>query len=78
MFGLARMILQFAWLGIMVLGILKAIELIQRGTDDMIANISKGNETGIGHTVVRLYEALLARMDDLGDPPETHPTDDKN
>ena len=56
----------------MVLGIRKAIELIQRGTDDVIADISKGNETGIGHTVVRLYEALLARTEDLNAPHEVH------
>jgi hypothetical protein len=61
MFGLIRLVLQFIWLAIMVMGIRKAIELAQQGTDDLVRGIERGDNFGLAGTVVRVYEALQQR-----------------
>ena len=61
MFGLARLVLQFVWLGIMVLGVRKAMEIARQGVDDLVYRIEEGDSSGLAGTVVRVYDALQRR-----------------
>jgi len=60
-FGLFGMALRFAWLAIMVLGIRQAIQMAQRGVDELVLNIEQGQQGGAAGAIIRLHEALLQR-----------------
>ncbi len=61
MISLTRIALRFAWLAIMVLGIRRALELIQHGTDELAQRIEEGDDSGVAGAIVRIHEALLRR-----------------
>ena len=58
MFALARLLLRSIWLAIFVLGVRRALELAQRGADELIDRIDEGDTRGIVRTMVRGHEAL--------------------
>ena len=58
MFALARLLLRSVWLAIFVLGVRRALELVERGADELIDRIDEGDTHGIVHTVVRCHDAL--------------------
>lgn len=62
MFGLIRLILRYVWLAIIILGVRKAMELAQDGTDDLIERVEEGEDGGLARTLVRLHEALHRRQ----------------
>ncbi len=58
MFALARLLLRSIWLAIFVLGVRRALELVQRGAEELIERMDAGDTSGIVHTMVRGHEAL--------------------
>ena len=58
MFGLVRLLLRFVWLAVFVLGVRRALEIVQRGAEELIDRIDEGGESGVVHTLTRLHEAL--------------------
>ena len=58
MIGLARLLLRSIWLAAFILGARRALELLQRGADELIDRIDEGDTRGIVRTMVRAHEAL--------------------
>ncbi|MCH7655917.1 MAG: hypothetical protein IIC32_07020 [Chloroflexi bacterium] len=58
MFGLARLLLRSIWLAVFVLGVRRALELVQRGAEELIDRVDEGDESGLVRTLARLHEAL--------------------
>ena len=58
MFGLARLLLRSIWLAVFVLGVRRALGLVQRGADELIDRVDEGDESGLVRTLARLHEAL--------------------
>ena len=61
MLGLTRLLLRFAWLGIMVLGVRRLIELGQDGVDQIVRQIETGETSGAAGALVKVHEALHRR-----------------
>ena len=61
MFGLIRLILRYMWLAIIILGVRKAMEIMQDGADDLIDRVEEGEAGGLARTLTRLHEALHRR-----------------
>ena len=61
MLGLIRLLLRFAWLGIMVLGARQLIEYVQQGLDQIVGQIESGETSGPAGMLLRLHEALHRR-----------------
>ena len=59
--GLIRLLLRFAWLGIMVLGIRRIVELVQDGVDQVVRQIETGESSGVAGALIRVHEALHRR-----------------
>jgi hypothetical protein len=64
--SLIRLILRFTWLALFVLGVRRAMEMIQGGADQFIDKIEEGeseSESGSAErTLARLHEALHHRQ----------------
>ena len=58
MLGLARLLLRFIWLAVFILGVRRALELVQRGAEELIDHVDAGDEGGLVSTLARLHEAL--------------------
>ena len=58
MIGLARLLLRSLWLAVFILVVRRALELLQRGTEELIDRIDAGDEGGLVHTLGRLHAAL--------------------
>ena len=58
MFGLARLLLRSIWLAVFVLGVRRALELVQRGAEELIDRIDEGDGSGLVRTLARLHDAL--------------------
>ena len=58
MIGLARLLLRSIWLAVFILGVRRALELLQRGTEELIDRIDEGDESGLVRTLARLHDAL--------------------
>ena len=58
MIALARLLLRFVWLTIFILGIRRAVELAQRGAEELIDRIDEGEGDGLVRTLARLHDAL--------------------
>ena len=58
MIGLARLLLRSVWLAIFVLGVRRAVELAQRGAEELIDRIDEGDGGGLVRTLSRLHDAL--------------------
>ncbi|MCI0888405.1 MAG: hypothetical protein J4N28_02165 [Chloroflexi bacterium] len=58
MFGLARLLLRSIWLAVFVLGVRRALQLVQRGAEELIDRVDEGDEGGLVRTLARLHEAL--------------------
>ncbi len=58
MLGLIRLTLRFVWLTLFILGVRRAIEIVQGGADAFIDRIEEGEAEGIGRILVRLHEVL--------------------
>ena len=58
MIGLARLLLRSIWLAVFVLGVRRALELLQRGAEELIDRIDEGEDAGLVHTLARLHAAL--------------------
>ena len=71
MFGLLRLILRFVWLGLFILGVRRAMELLQGGTDALIQRIEAGEGGEWEWRLERLHAALHRRKS--GDAPNSDP-----
>ena len=58
MLGLARLLLRSIWLAVFILGVRRALELVQRGADELIDRIDEGDGGGLVSTLARLHDAL--------------------
>ncbi len=58
MIALARLLLRSVWLAVFVLGVRRAMEIAQRGADELIDRIDDGDTSGVVRTMVRGHEAL--------------------
>ncbi len=58
MIGLIRLTLRFVWLALFILGVRRALEILQGGAEGLVDQLEKGEDDGFGHTLVRLHEAL--------------------
>ena len=58
MIGLARLLLRSIWLAVFILGVRRALELLQRGTEELIDRIDEGDGSGLVRTLARLHDAL--------------------
>ncbi|MDA0797493.1 MAG: hypothetical protein O2884_02270 [Chloroflexi bacterium] len=62
MISLMRLILRFTWLTLLVLGVRRAMEMIQGGADQFIDKIEEGESGSAERTLARLHEALHHRQ----------------
>jgi len=60
--GLTRLLLRFVWLGIMVLGVRRVIEVAQDGVDQIVQQIETGETSGAAGALVKVHEALHRRL----------------
>lgn len=68
MFGVIRLLLRFAWLGVMALGIQQVVKMAQEGVEGLAARIEAWETTGLPGVLVRVHEALLKRERAVADP----------
>lgn len=61
MIALIRLLLRFLGLTLFVLGVRRALEIVQSGTDQMIDRIEEGETGPLESTLARLHEALHDR-----------------
>ncbi len=72
MIALIRLLLRFLWLTLFVLGVRRALEIVQSGADQMIDRIEEGEAGPLERTLARLHEALhdrRSRRENTGDDP---------
>ena len=62
MIGLIRMILRFVWLTLFILGLRRAIEIVQGGLNDLIDSVEEGETGPVERLLARLHEALHHRQ----------------
>lgn len=62
MIGLIRLLLRFAWLTLFVLGLKRALEIVQGGVDLLTERIESGEQGGVETALVRLHAALHRRQ----------------
>ena len=62
MIGLIRLILRFTWLTLFVLGVRRAVEILQGGADEFIDRIEEGESGALERLLARLHEALHNRQ----------------
>jgi len=60
--SLIRLILRFTWLALFVLGVRRAMELLQGGADQLIDRLEEGGSGSPEQTLARLHEALHHRQ----------------
>jgi hypothetical protein len=60
--ALIRLILRFAWLALFVLGVKRAVELIQGGADQFIDSLEEGHSGTAERMFARFHEALHHRQ----------------
>jgi hypothetical protein len=60
--GLIRLILRFVWLTLFILGVRRAIEIVQGGMNEMIDRIEEGETGAMERLLARLHEALHHRQ----------------
>ena len=60
--SLIRLILRFTWLALFVLGVRRAMEILQGGADQFIDTLEEGGSGGPERTLARLHEALHQRQ----------------
>jgi hypothetical protein len=56
------MMLRFVWLTLFILGVKRAIEIVQGGTNELIDRIEEGETGGFERLLTRLHEALHHRQ----------------
>ena len=61
MFGLIRLILRFVWLTLFILGVRRALEIIQGGVETVADRIEEDEAGGLEKPLVRVHEALHRR-----------------
>ena len=61
MIALIRLLLRSVWLALFVLGVRRALEIVQNGADQMIDRIEEGEAGPLERTLARLHEALHDR-----------------
>ena len=61
MLGLIRLILRFVWLTLFILGVRRALEVIQSGVETVADRIGEDEAGGLEKTLVRVHEALHRR-----------------
>ncbi len=62
MIALIRLLLRSLWFTLFVLGIRRALEIVQNGADQMIDRIEEGEAGPWERTLARLHEALHDRQ----------------
>ena len=67
MIALIRLLLRFIWLTLFALGLRRALEIVQGGTDQMIDRIEEGESGPLERTLARLHEALHDRRSHQAD-----------
>jgi hypothetical protein len=59
--GLIRIILRFVWLTLFILGVKRALELVQGGANELIDHLEEGGNGRLERLLARLHEALHHR-----------------
>lgn len=62
MISLLRMLLRFVWLTLFILGVRRALEIVQSGSDEFIDHIEEGASGTPERLLARLHEALHQRQ----------------
>ena len=62
MISLLRMLLRFVWLTLFVLGVRRALDIVQNGSDEFIDHIEEGASGAPERLLARLHEALHHRQ----------------
>jgi hypothetical protein len=60
--SLIRLLLRFAWLTLFVLGVRRALEIIQGGVNEFIGHVEEGESGTAERLLARLHEALHHRQ----------------
>lgn len=58
MIGLIRILLRFVWLALFILGVRRAVEIIQGGAEGLVDTFEADQTGGLGRTITRVHEAL--------------------
>jgi hypothetical protein len=66
-FGLIKMLWKFAWLTVFILGVRRALEIVQGWVNGVIDNIEEGEPGPTERALVRLHQALHTRQSHRGD-----------
>ena len=67
MIALIRLLLRSLWFALFVLGVRRALEIVQDGADQMIDRIEEGEAGPWERTLARLHEALHDRRSNQSD-----------
>ena len=62
MISLLRMLLRFVWLTLFILGVRRALEIVQNGSGEFIDHIEEGASGTPERLLARLHEALHHRQ----------------
>ena len=62
MFSLITMMLRLVWLGLLVLGIGRAVELFRKGGEELVRRVEEGDSSGLADMCVRMHDALHRRV----------------
>jgi len=60
--SLLRMLLRFVWLTLFILGVRRALEIVQIGFDEFIDHVEEGASSTPERLLARLHEALHHRQ----------------
>ena len=62
MIGLIRLLLRFVWLALFILGVRRALEIVQGGVNELIDRIDEGESGSLERLLASLHEALHRRQ----------------
>jgi hypothetical protein len=60
--GLIRITLRFLWLTLFILGVRRAMQLVQGGAEELIDRVEEGESGALERLLARLHEALHRRQ----------------
>jgi hypothetical protein len=60
--GLIRLTLRFLWLTLFILGVRRALQIVQGGVDELIDRIEEGESGSFERLLARMHEALHRRQ----------------